>query len=92
MGCNCLCCVGGPPIFQPAAVRARVFSAACDPLFTPRPFGPLLELASAVTADLDADDELAAQVAAPGDAFDVATALLRELRLAASAVEVVTPG
>jgi DNA-binding CsgD family transcriptional regulator/tetratricopeptide (TPR) repeat protein/type II secretory pathway predicted ATPase ExeA len=72
-----------------AATRARVFSAACDPLFNPRPFGPLLELAGAVTADLGQDGELAAQVAAAGDAFDVATALLRELRLAAPAVVVI---
>lgn len=72
-----------------AGARARVYSAACDPLFTPRPFGPLLELAGAITAELGRDDELAALVAAPGDAFDVATELLRELRLAAPAVVVI---
>ena len=63
--------------------RARVFWTACDPLFAPRPLGPLLELADAVGGDLHD------QIAGGGHAFDVASALLRELSLAAPAVVVI---
>ncbi len=69
-----------------ASGSARVIRTACDPLFMPRPLGPVLELASELNV------ELASQVAAAGAggaAFDVATALLRELRSAAPVVIVV---
>jgi DNA-binding CsgD family transcriptional regulator len=49
----------------------RVLWAACDPLFTPRPLGPLL--------DLDAGPALRAQLDAGGAPHDVAAALLDEL-------------
>jgi DNA-binding CsgD family transcriptional regulator len=62
---------------------ARVFWACCDPLFTPRPLGPLLELADDVSPDL------AAQITSGGQAFDVAGSLLRELKHSAPAVLVI---
>jgi DNA-binding CsgD family transcriptional regulator len=66
-----------------AGASARVLWTACDPLFTPRPLGPLLELADAVGGGV------AEQIASGGTAFDVATALLRELRPGAPAVVVI---
>lgn len=63
--------------------RARIFWTACDPLFAPRPLGPLLELADAVGGDLHD------QVVSGGHAFDLASALLRELSLATPAVLVI---
>jgi DNA-binding CsgD family transcriptional regulator len=62
---------------------ARVFRSACDPLFTPRPLGPLVELAEDIRIGLVA--ELSSGV----DAFDVAGVLLRELKLVAPAVVVI---
>ena len=53
--------------------RAQICWTACDPLFTPRPFGPLLELADAT------GNGLAEQIAAGSQAFDIAATLLREL-------------
>src|SRR4029453_18282665 len=51
----------------------RVLWAACDPLFTPRPLGPLLDIARATGGELDERVER-------GDMpHDVAGALLREL-------------
>ncbi|HEY2437003.1 MAG TPA: AAA family ATPase, partial [Solirubrobacteraceae bacterium] len=52
---------------------SRVLWASCDPLFTPRPLGPLLDVAR------ETDGELRAQVEAGGKPHDVAAALLREL-------------
>jgi DNA-binding CsgD family transcriptional regulator len=52
---------------------ARVLWAGCDPLFTPRPLGPVLDLARAVGG------ELAARAADGARPYDVAAALLREL-------------
>lgn len=51
----------------------RVLWAACDPLFTPRPLGPVADLAEITGGDLAAriDDE--------SRPYDVAAALLREL-------------
>ncbi|MEA2169733.1 MAG: hypothetical protein QOF76_3033 [Solirubrobacteraceae bacterium] len=49
----------------------RVLWAACDPLFTPRPLGPLFDLA--------AGPGLREQLDAGGEPHDVATALLAEL-------------
>ncbi len=47
--------------------------AACDPLFTPRPLGPLLDIAAATAG------ELASRVQAGAQPHDVAVALLTEL-------------
>ena len=66
-----------------AAESARFFRAACDPLFTPRPLGPLFELADSVSS------ALAAQIASGAKAFEVAATLLAELRLAGPAVVVI---
>jgi DNA-binding CsgD family transcriptional regulator/tetratricopeptide (TPR) repeat protein len=68
-----------------ASVRgsARVFWAACDPLFTPRPLGPLLELADSAGSDL------AEPLAGDVRAFDVAATLLTALRAAGPAVLVI---
>ncbi|HXW46928.1 MAG TPA: AAA family ATPase [Streptosporangiaceae bacterium] len=68
---------------------ARVFWTACDPLFTPRPLGPFVELAEAMGGSSAAGGSAAAQVASGGQAFDVAAALLQELRLVAPAVVVI---
>ncbi len=59
---------------------ARVLRSACDPLFTPRPLGPLLELAE------DIRSGLVTEISTGVDAFDVAGVLLRELKLVAPAV------
>ena len=52
---------------------ARVLWGACDALFTPRPLGPLLDIAD------DVGGELQEQVAAAAAPHDVARAALREL-------------
>src|SRR5215472_12086771 len=52
---------------------ARLLWAGCDPLFTPRPLGPVLELAGAL------DGEVAARAADGARPYDMAMALLREL-------------
>ncbi len=52
---------------------ARVLRAGCDPLFTPRPLGPVLDLAQVVGGEVAA---CAGDGARP---YDVAVALLREL-------------
>ena len=55
------------------APRTRILWAACDPLFTPRPLGPLLDIARATGGELDERVER-------GDRpHDVASALIREL-------------
>jgi DNA-binding CsgD family transcriptional regulator/tetratricopeptide (TPR) repeat protein len=56
-----------------AGARARVLWAACDPLFTPRPLGPLLDIAR-VTGG-----ELRARVESSAKPHDVAAALLQGL-------------
>jgi DNA-binding CsgD family transcriptional regulator/tetratricopeptide (TPR) repeat protein len=66
-----------------AAGFARFLWTACDPLFTPRPLGPLLELADS------AGGRLAEQIASGGRAFDVAVTLLAELRVAGATVVVI---
>lgn len=48
----------------------RVLWGACDPLFTPRPLGPFLDLAA------DGNDELGGTVDAGGGLHEVVTALL----------------
>jgi predicted ATPase len=61
---------------------ARVLWAGCDPLFTPRPLGPVLDLAQAVGG------ELAARAADGARPYDVAATLLRELAACPSVVVV----
>jgi DNA-binding CsgD family transcriptional regulator len=51
----------------------RVLRAACDPLFMPRPLGPLLDLAEMTGG------ELAARIGEQARPFDVTAGLLREL-------------
>jgi DNA-binding CsgD family transcriptional regulator len=53
---------------------SRVLWGACDALFTPRPLGPFLDIAESTGGELE---EL---VEAHAGAFDVAAALMRELR------------
>lgn len=53
----------------------RVLWSACDPLATPRPLGPLLDVARAT------DGELRAQVESGAGAQDVAAAMIRELSM-----------
>jgi DNA-binding CsgD family transcriptional regulator len=52
---------------------ARVLWAGCDPLFTPRPLGPVLELAGVLGG------EVATYARGGARPYDVAMALLREL-------------
>jgi DNA-binding CsgD family transcriptional regulator len=52
---------------------ARILWGACDPLFTPRPLGPLLDIAQITQGELK---ELTESGAKP---YEVAAALLREL-------------
>jgi DNA-binding CsgD family transcriptional regulator len=54
--------------------EARILWGACDPLFTPRPLGPFLEIAEAAGGELEA---LATSGARP---HEIAAALARELR------------
>ena len=63
------------------AVRAHWTS--CDPLFTPRPLGPLLELAATISPVLEA------QIEASGGPFDATIALTRALRQEGPAVLVI---
>jgi DNA-binding CsgD family transcriptional regulator/tetratricopeptide (TPR) repeat protein len=66
-----------------AAGTARFFWTGCDPLFSPRPLGPLLGLGDAASRGL------VNQVASGGKAFDVAATLLTELRRAGPTVMVI---
>jgi DNA-binding CsgD family transcriptional regulator len=59
---------------------ARVLWAGCEPLFTPRPLGPVLDLAGMIGGDM------AACAADGGKPFEVAVALLGELRSAGPSV------
>jgi DNA-binding CsgD family transcriptional regulator len=65
-----------------ASASVRVVSTACEPLFTPRPLGPVLELAA------ELDGELSATIGNTTP-FDVATALLPVIRHAAPVVLVI---
>ncbi|MEA2655880.1 MAG: hypothetical protein QOI23_1245, partial [Chloroflexota bacterium] len=60
--------------------RARTLFGACDPLFTPRPLGPFLDVAEAIAGELN---EL---VLAGGRPHEVATTLMKELRANAPAI------
>ena len=59
--------------FSDQVEAARVLWGSCDPLFTPRPLGPLLDIAQVTGGELG---ELVQREARP---HEVATALLREL-------------
>lgn len=61
----------------------RVMWATCDPLFTPRPLGPLFDIALVV------DGELREQVEAGGQPHEVARALMDELDRRSPSVVVV---
>ena len=61
----------------------RVLWATCDPLFTPRPLGPLLDIARVI------DGELREQVEASGQPHEVARALMDELEGRSPSVVVV---
>jgi DNA-binding CsgD family transcriptional regulator/tetratricopeptide (TPR) repeat protein len=50
----------------------RILQGACDPLFTPRPLGPFMDIAD------DAGGELATVLEAGGSAHDLVSALLAE--------------
>ncbi|HTX30080.1 MAG TPA: AAA family ATPase [Solirubrobacteraceae bacterium] len=66
-----------------AAESVRVLWATCDPLFTPRPLGPLLDIARVVEGDLRERVEAGAQP------YDVACALIDELGRSSPSVMVV---
>ncbi|MEA2170069.1 MAG: hypothetical protein QOF76_3369 [Solirubrobacteraceae bacterium] len=63
-----------------ARTTARILRATCDPLFTPRPLGPLLDISRVVEGDFRDRVEHKAQP------HDVALALMRELESAAPTV------
>ncbi len=63
--------------------QAAVLRSACDALFTPRPLGPLAELAEEIRSGL------AVGLGAGADPFDVAGMLLRELKQIAPVVVVI---
>jgi hypothetical protein len=59
---------------------ARLLRGVCDALFTPRPLGPLLEVAEAVGGSLEA------AVRGGTSSYDVTSALIEELRTSAPSV------
>jgi DNA-binding CsgD family transcriptional regulator/type II secretory pathway predicted ATPase ExeA len=65
------------------AAGRRVLLGVCEPLFTPRPLGPLLDVSA------DVGGELESTVRAAADSHDVTAALVRELGSRAPAVLVV---
>jgi len=90
-GSGHLCLIGGEAgVGKTALVRrfcsrqgaARVLWGACDPLFTPQPLGPLMDIASTVGGELL---RLGGSRARP---YEVASALLNELRGTAPAIVV----
>jgi len=90
-GSGALCLIGGEAgVGKTALVRrfcnqhsaTRVLWGACDPLFTPQPLGPLMDIASRVGGELA---RLGGSRARP---YEVASALLGELRDAAPAIVV----
>jgi DNA-binding NarL/FixJ family response regulator len=67
--------------FRDAVVApTRVLWAGCDPLFTPRPLGPVVELAAQLGGDA------AARAVDGAPAWDLATALVDELKAGPSVV------
>ena len=62
----------------------RILWGACEPLFTPRPLGPFLDIA----ADAE-DDRLSALLAAGALPYEVASELVRELAAGPAAILVV---
>src|SRR6202521_3445370 len=90
-GSGALCLIGGEAgVGKTALVRrfcnqhsaTRVLWGACDPLFTPQPLGPLMDIASRVGGELA---RLGGSRARP---YEVASALLSELRDGAPAIVV----
>jgi DNA-binding CsgD family transcriptional regulator/tetratricopeptide (TPR) repeat protein len=90
-GSGHLCVIGGEAgVGKTALVRrfcnqqgaTRVLWGACDPLFTPQPLGPLMDIASRIGGELL---RLGGSRARP---FEVASALLNELRGSAPAIVV----
>jgi len=90
-GSGALCLIGGEAgVGKTALVRrfcnqhsaTRVLWGACDPLFTPQPLGPLMDIASRVGGELL---RLGGSRARP---YEVASALLSELRDGAPAIVV----
>jgi DNA-binding CsgD family transcriptional regulator/tetratricopeptide (TPR) repeat protein len=90
-GSGALCLIGGEAgVGKTALVRrfcnqqsaTRVLWGACDPLFTPQPLGPLMDIASRVGGELL---RLGGTRARP---YEVASALLSELRDGATAIVV----
>jgi len=90
-GSGVLCLIGGESgVGKTALVRrfcnqhgaTRVLWGACDPLFTPQPLGPLMDIASKVGGELL---RLGGSRARP---YEVASALLKELRDAPPAIVV----
>ena len=66
--------VGKTAIVRAFGERHVVLAGGCDPLFTPRPLGPLLDIAAAVGGELEEVTERGAS------ASEVLAALARELR------------
>jgi DNA-binding CsgD family transcriptional regulator/tetratricopeptide (TPR) repeat protein len=62
---------------------ARVFSAACNPLFVPRPLGPLLDLVDVIGPAAVQETEAAERP------FDIARIMLRDFRSGTPAVVVI---
>ena len=90
-GSGALCLIGGEAgVGKTALVRqlaarnpaTRVLWGACDPLFTPRPLGPMMDIASLVGGELL---RLGGSRARP---YEIASALLKELRSASPAIVV----
>jgi len=54
---------------------ARILSGACDQLFTPRPLGPFIDIAQVTGGELERT------IKAGGKPYEVAEALMRELRV-----------
>jgi DNA-binding CsgD family transcriptional regulator len=59
------------------ADRVRVLAGACDPLVTPRPLGPLVDIAASVGGELG---RLLAQASDPGPVFDAFLRILAGAR------------
>jgi DNA-binding CsgD family transcriptional regulator len=69
--------------FAADAVPARVLRGACDPLYTPRPLGPFLDIAHTTGGDLE---DAAMGGVKP---YEVAAALMRELERVEPSVVVI---
>ena len=90
-GTGCFCILAGEAgVGKTALVRrfseqqatAEILWGACDPLFTPRPLGPLVDIAAAVQG------ELARLIGSRARPYEVAAALLDRLRQHSPAIVV----